>query len=303
MSEHTDIELIEEIKKRFELKDKALYDLRMTTRKLVDVNKKLQESESLRSNFLSNIRNEINNPLTSILGMSDRIASRKDATGHEECAAMAGIIYTEAFNLDFQLRTIFAAAEIEAGEAFPAISNIDVHNLILGVIDSYRHVADQKQVTVSFDRARESTPLSPPLPFFKTDPEKLQIIVSNLVSNAIKYSPEGSTITVKAGKHEDDLNILIEDSGIGIEEPDQQVIFERFRQLETGTTKSYSGHGLGLSVTKALVELLNGSISVASIKGKGSIFTVRIPESKTETEVDVFSDAGNELIFEDQEKF
>ncbi len=216
---------------------------------------------------------------------------------------MAGIIYKEAFDLDFQLRNIFVAAEIEAGEAFPAISNVDVHKLIRAVIDSFIHVANQKQVTICFDWAGMSSPPDPPLPFFKTDPEKLRIIVSNLVSNGVKYSPEGGEVMIKAWTHEGRLNIIAEDSGIGIDEADQQVIFERFKQLETGTTKSYLGQGLGLSITKALVELLNGTISVASIKGKGSIFTVLIPESKTEAEVDVFSDEGNEFIFEDGEKF
>jgi len=302
MSKLTDIELIEEMKRRVEEKDKALYDLRMITRKLEDVNRKLQESEALKSNFLSNIRNEINNPLTSILVLADDIASVKD-TNREECASMAGIIYTEAFNLDFQLRNIFVAAEIEAGEAFPAISNVDVHKLILGVIDAYRHVAHQKQVTIDFDWASDSPPPNPPLHYFKTDPGKLQIIVSNLLSNAVKYSPEGSKVRFKAWRHEGHLNILQEDSGIGIDEADQQAIFERFRQIETGTTKSYSGHGLGLSVIKALVELLNGTISVVSIKGKGSIFAVLIPESKAEAEVDVFSDEGNEFTFEGEEKF
>ncbi len=315
MAKLTDIELIEEIRKRVEEKDKALHDLRVITRKLEDVNGKLQESEALKSNFLSNIRNEMINPLTSILLMSDNIASVKGGAGCEECASMGGVIYAEAFNLDFQLRNIFAAAEIEAGEAFPAISNVDAHKLMLGVIDSYRHVANQKKVTFCVDWAIEYTPLNPPVSggesrglngeerFFKTDPEKLRIIVSNLLSNAVKYSHEGSGVMVKAWRHEGRFNILVEDSGIGIDESDHQVIFERFRQLERGTTKSYLGQGLGLSVTKALVELLNGSISVASMKDKGSIFTVFIPEAKPEGEVDVFSEEGNEFIFEDKEKF
>ncbi|MGD0281591.1 MAG: sensor histidine kinase, partial [Dissulfurispiraceae bacterium] len=106
MSEHSDIELIEEMKKRFEEKNRALHDLRMMTRKLEDVNRKLQESEALKSNFLSNIRNEINNPLTSILVVAAEIAAVQGA-GCEECISMAGIIYKEAFDLDFQLRNIF----------------------------------------------------------------------------------------------------------------------------------------------------------------------------------------------------
>lgn len=298
MSELTDLELIEEVKKRFEAKNKALYDLKMMTRKLEDVNKRLQESESLKSNFLSNIRNEIINPLTSILVMSDEITTGKSG-GCEECSTMAGIIYAEAFNLDFQLRNIFAAAEIEAGEAYPAVSIVDVPKLMSHVIGLYRPIAGQKRVNINFDWSGETGQEH----LFKTDSGKLHTVVSNLLSNGIKYSLEGGCVSMKAWRHEGCLNIVAEDSGIGIDESDQQVIFERFKQLETGTTKSYLGQGLGLCVTKALVELLNGTISVASIKGKGSIFTVLIPESTTDTEVDVFSDEGNEFLFEDGEKF
>jgi len=300
MSERTDSDIIEEVKNRFEEKNKALFDLRMMTRKLEEVNRKLLESEALKSDFLSNIRNEINNPLTSILVMSNNMASMK-APGCEECASMGCIIYAEAFNLDFQLRNIFAAAEIEAGEASPFISNVDIHRFILDLIDSYKHVADKKLVAITFDQTGES--MSPTAAFFKTDPSKLQLIVSNLLSNAIKYSREGGSVTVKAWKHNEQLNIAVEDSGIGIDESDRQAIFERFRQLDTGTTKCYLGQGLGLSVAKALVELLDGTISVASIGEKGSIFTVVIPEAKSEGDMDIFSEEGNEFLFDEGETF
>lgn len=298
MARLTENELIEELKKRFDENHKALYDLRAMTRKLEDVNRKLEESEALKTNFLSNIRNEIINPLTSILALSHELAGQTDPACRE-CSRMSNSIFFEAFNLDFQLRNIFTAAEIEAGEAVPGISNVDIEMLIRNVIDSFMHLINSRQLVVSFDCAVVSEHER----FFRTDSEKLKTIALNLLSNAIKFSPGGGSILVKAWRHDGQLNLLVEDSGIGIDESDQQAIFERFRQLDSGVSKNYSGHGLGLSITKALVELLSGTISVASIKGKGSIFTVFIPESHSDMPVDVFSTDGDEFIFEDEEKF
>lgn len=298
MSKLTDSELIEELKNRFDDKDKALFDLKVTTRKLEDVNRKLQESESLKSGFLSNIRNEINNPLTSIIGMSREIRSGQ-ITDSATLYSLASTIFNEAFNLDFQLHNIFAAAEVEAGETTLSSSNVDLKKLMLDVIDSFRHIAEENHLSVTFDCKAEQADCH----FFRTDPESLQVIASNLLSNALKYTPEGGTVTISVIRHEGSLDLVVEDSGIGIDEANYQVIFERFRQLDTGAAKKYGGHGLGLSITRALVELLNGSISVRSVLNKGTVFTVVLPETGPGMASGVFSDEGNEFIFDEEEKF
>lgn len=298
MSKLTDSELIEELKNRFDDKDKALFDLKVTTRKLEDVNRKLQESEALKSDFLSNIRNEINNPLTSIIGMSREIKSGPP-TDSSTLYSLASTIFNEAFNLDFQLHNIFAAAEVEAGETTLSSSNVDLKKLMLDVIDSFRHIAEENRLSVNFDCKAEQADCH----FFRTDPEYLQVIASNLLSNALKYTPEGGTVTISVNRHEGCLDLVVEDSGIGIDEANYQVIFERFRQLDTGATKKYGGHGLGLSITRALVELLNGSISVKSVLNKGTVFTVVLPEAEPGMASGVFSEEGNEFMFDEEEKF
>lgn len=297
MHKLTDSELIEELIKRFDDNKKVLSALQVVNDKLVDVNKKLQESEALKSNFLSNICNEIKNPLTSILFMAKELGSN-EMLNLETVSSMANTIYTEAFNLDFQLRNIFAAAEFEAGEAFPGISKVDINSLIYSSIELFLHKADDKRINITFTSLCKSEENS----YFNTDPEKLQHVINNLLSNAIKYSFEKGLVEITACKKEGNLNISVKDHGIGIDESEHKAIFDRFKQLDSGISKSYLGHGLGASVAKSMIDLLNGTISISSVEGQGSTFTLSIPEAKSETAVDTSSGDGNEFFFEAEEE-
>ncbi|MBI5894160.1 MAG: HAMP domain-containing histidine kinase, partial [Deltaproteobacteria bacterium] len=237
----SDKELIEGLVNRLSVKDKAINDLTVVTKKLETLNNKLLDSENTKSQFLSNIRNEINNPLASIMGLS-KIISTSEGLLNPDIISMGNAIYKEAFNLEFQMENIFAAAEIEAGEAALSVSNVDIKSLIQHTIDSFNHWACEKKIKVALNlidyiKKGES--------FFKTDPKKFQLIVSNLLANAIEYSFEEGQVDVKIWKNGDSLNTSIKDNGIGIDEKDHRIIFDRFRQLDTGLTKSHRGHGLG----------------------------------------------------------
>ncbi len=297
MNKIKDKDLMTELKKRFEEKDRALYSLRAASRNLKDLNQKLRESEEMKSNFLSNIRNEINNPLSSIIGLSKTLSLGQELSG-KDVTIMAYMIHMEAFYLDHQLRNIFAAADIEAGETKLTRSHVDIVALINNTIESFRQSMREKELKLNFkhvslDGNKEGAD-------FQTDPEKVQLIFSNLLSNAIEFSKRGGVIEVNAQKKGDRLSISIKDQGIGIEKSDQKTIFDRFRQLDTGTQKSHRGHGLGLSIARALVELLKGDISVSSAKNKGSTFAFSIAGSDVDTDADTFSEFGNVYIFEEE---
>ena len=287
--------LLDELKKRLEENRIAVANLRTMTQNLEAVNEKLRQSESLKTDFLSNIRNEINNPLTSIMGLTKQIVDKKaDADRARE---MAGMIYHEAFDLDFQLRNIFAAAELEAGETTLSVAQVDVAALIR---DRSRRSAirpRRKRLSVDF-RARPKGRIT-----FKTDPEWLQKVISNLLANAIEFCREGKRVTLRAWREGVRLNIAIADEGPGIPEADRKKVFDRFVQLDTGVRKRHKGHGLGLSIAKALVEMLNGSIVLTGNKGKGCVFTVSLAEMETDRAVDVTSGDGNEFIFGDGTQF
>ena len=288
----TDDELIEELSNRFAQSRKAFSDLSVVNRKLLEMNERLGRSESVKSNFLSNIRNEINNPLNVIIGLAGQLAIVGE--GSEEIVSISSLIGAEACHLDFQLRNIFMAAELEAGEVSPRCVKAHIASVLRDLVDSFLHVAAKKNVTLNL-----VVPEDKNAGIAVLDGEKFHIIVSNLLSNAIEYSSEGGIVTVLFSVDGDGyLHISVQDRGVGIAPEDHQRIFDRFVQLETGTTRSHLGHGLGLSITKALVDLMEGNISLISEPGEGTMVTVTIPPCSIMDDRDSFSEAGNLFLFD-----
>ena len=285
--------LIKELQKRLTDNRKALNDLRVLTKKLETLNAKLAESEAVKGNFLSNIRNEINNPLASIMGIAKQLAGGN--ADIETTQRMAQTILNEAFDLDFQLRNIFTAAELEAGEATLGVSKVDVDSLIHNLLDSYSHRAAEKKLTIDLAwnvLRKEGEPV-----YFHTDSEKLETILSNLLANAIEFNKEGKKVKMTINREENRLTVSIEDEGIGIPAEQRDNLFTRFRQLDTGSRKIHRGHGLGLSITKALAEMLDGKIAFATAAAGGCIFTISINEAGSGAQAETLSEEGNEFLF------
>ena len=292
MSELTDKELIDELKKRFDQNKKALAEVQHLNEELKEVNKKLEDSEALKSHFLSNITNEIINPFSSILGLAKNIMSLKKADW-KKVQSMVSMIYHEAFNLDFQLRNIFVAAKIEAGEIYPEVLNVDIRQTIKSVIDAFKYELDKKELTVDYKFDIE--PVRGDIYYFKTDPEKIKLIITNHLSNAIKYSHKGGNIYIHVWEENENLHVSVKDEGEGISKENQRIIFDRFKKLDSGIDSIHRGHGLGLSINKGLLDLLDGDIDIATEEGKGSKFTITIPEAKSNISGFAFDD--NEMFF------
>ncbi|MDT8421742.1 MAG: HAMP domain-containing sensor histidine kinase [Desulfuromonadales bacterium] len=286
-----DQELVDTIRDRLDSNRKALHDLREVTRQLEMMNRKLQESEALKSHFLSNIRNEINNPLTSIMGLSRQLIAKPDAV--ENTALVGPMIYLEAFNLDFQLQNIFIAAELEAGESLPAYARVDVAGVVDTVLDQQGHQLSRKNIAL---KVTVEKPL-----LFVSDAHKLQIIIMNLLSNALEFSPDGGEVEIRAEPRDGGLYLMVRDGGIGIAAADQDQVFDRFKQLESGTTKRHPGHGLGLSICKSLAELMEGSVTLVSAPGEGCRVEVFLPE--VSIDVNMTAQDSNVFLFDEPEEF
>lgn len=297
MNKIDDAMLLAELKRRLEESRIAVDNLRSMTQNLEAVNEKLRQSEALKSDFLSNIRNEINNPLTAILASAKQIMDKK--IDIQTARALASIVYHEAFDLDFQLRNIFTAAEIEAGEVTLGAAAVDIEALIRGQLAAFSHKAQAKRLHMEFSCESNDGKTQR----FRTDPDKLQKIISNLLANAIEFNNEGKGVFVNCRRMGEQLTISISDEGIGIPAADRKKVFDRFVQLDSGVRKRHRGHGLGLSITKALVEMLGGSITLACEEGKGCVFAVSIPEMHGESGADASSADGNEIIFEEGTQF
>ena len=298
MNAYSDKELISELTVRLEAYSKTLEEMKALNDELKIVNKKLEDSEALKSHFISNITNEIVNPFASIIGLSKNILSAKKEDW-KTIISMVSLIHSEAFNLDFQFKNIFVAAKLEAGEVSPEILKVDINSLIEGVLDSFKIEAKKKRVSFSFDF--NITPGVEKIYYFNTDPEKLRLIISNLISNAIKFSPPGENIEINVSMHKNNLNVSVKDHGPGISSEDQKIIFDRFRRLDSGINSLNRGHGLGLSVNKALLDMINGKVKINSEKSEGAEFIVSIPEHNSKTEG--FSYGGTETYFEEEEIF
>ena len=290
----TDEELLGELKRRFDENKKMLDDERGLIEELNTVNQKLLASEHLKSNFLSNIRNEINNPIASILELSKNI--KEGEMDVEAMKRFAALIFSETFDLDFQLRNIFLSAEIEAGESPLSVVSVNISSLISTVLDSFQSKIKKKGIELILTNLIEENTI------FKTDTEKLHLILSNLLANAIQFNDFGGQIEILTKIENNQFYFSIKDNGIGIAEDELEKIYDRFHQIESGTTKTYGGHGLGLSITKALLEILEGNITVYSELGSGSNFVIEINELDfSEGDEDIYSSDGNDFLFDQDE--
>jgi len=294
MGNLSDKQLLKELRDRLDERRNYEEEVKELSKEYQEVTRKLKESEALKSHFISNISNEIVNPFTSILGLSKSILA-VEKHDWKKVVSMVALIHSEAFNLDFQLRNIFVAAKIEAGEIQPNIAKVNIRSLIQTVIDAFNLVARKMsieidlQFNIDFGFGKNF--------YFKTDSEKLKLVVSNLINNALKYSYKDSKVIVTVWVDDDLLSMSVQDFGTGISEKNQKIIFERFKRLDSGINSINRGHGLGLSITKALLDVLGGNIEINSKKGEGSTFTIALPEARNI--VDGFSGDGNDIFFDE----
>jgi len=287
----SDSELLHELQRRIDSNKKALEEQTALLAQLRAVNEKLLLSERLKTNFLSNIRNEINNPVASVLELSKAIS--EENLGEAQIRKFARLIYNDVFSLDFQLRNILHSAEIEAGECAFAPVAINIASVIDNVIGHFAHQVAKKQIRLTVNNRLDREII------FYTDPEKLHLVLSNLLSNAIQFNHEQGSVTVDARMEGEQLLVSVSDNGPGIKDEHKQLIFDRFKQIEEGSTKTYGGRGLGLAITKALLEAIDGEIAMESETGRGSTFTIRVNGTQGGEYGGIFSSDGNDFLFND----
>ncbi len=296
MSENiTNEVLIEELQKRFSEYQNTLKELIKVNKDLKDVNVKLAESEKLKTHFLSNIANEIINPFTAIIGLSQNIID----AGPEDFDAikkMSSYIYNEASFLDFQLKNIFAAAEIEAGESEPMFSKINIIETIKTIKDRYEYAAKDKSIEIIFCNKIEQNEY-----LVVSDHEKISLIISNLLNNAIKYCKLNKSVEICIYIENNIVNISVKDKGEGISEEKKQQIFDRFNRTKNIINSEERGAGLGLSISLYFAELIEAEIIFSTTSGVGSKFILKLNQGNLD--IESFSGDDNQIFFEDIETF
>jgi len=280
-----------ELNNELEMCREQLLQLKMENEELVrnlyQVNEKLHDSERLKGHFISNIMNEIVNPFGSILALAQNIRQLKDSE-MSQAYRMSELIFDEAFHLDFQLKNIFTAALIEAGKEKLKFSAININLLSEYVSQYFNSLLQKKNIRLSISLNNELAPGT--VISFASDWEKLDLILKNLISNSIKYSPEDSDISLTFILRKENLLIEVSDHGKGINENDRKVIFDRFKQLDEKINSINTGHGLGLSIVQTYTEMLGGEVSMKDNSEGGIRVIVSIPESDETREWDDLED-------------
>jgi signal transduction histidine kinase len=255
---------------------------------------KLREAEQGKSDFLSNVRNEINNPLTSILGLTARMM---ELGTDEKISKLSRLVHQEVFELDYQMRNILAASEVEAGEVNLMPSQVDIAELVNAQILYLQPRTKSNNITIQFINEIQPDKL------FFTDPSLLQIIIVNLLANAVEFSQKNSKTIIKSKIEDGSLYLFVQDFGSGIDSSKQSRIFERFHQLDTGSTKEHRGQGLGLAIVVEFVSMLGGGINCDSASNIGTTITIKLPELVSASESTNSTSFGNEILFTEGEEF
>jgi signal transduction histidine kinase len=258
-------------------------------KELQSVYQKLETSEKYKSHFLSNMRNSIVNPFSSIMGLSEHIIKVQNHDW-KKVIRISALMHSEAYDLDFQFKNIFCAAEVEAGDKTPVPVSVSVQDFISREINSQRFLFRKKGLNWRIEHKGLIND-------FYTDPAFLSLILSNLLHNAYKYSHKGGEIHISTVKTEKNLEIYVKDLGIGISNENKKTIFNRFQRINQEINSIDGGHGLGLSTVKMLMELLNGEVSVDSKVNEFTEFKLVIPEMEAPIEEMSENDEDDDMNF------
>ena len=248
-------------------------DHKQTLENLRIAKNKAEESDRLKSNFLANMSHEVRTPMNAITGFSQML--EYENLTKEKRREYIRLLGEGCLNLTNLIDDIIDFAKIESGEVKIEKKEFNPHPIMEFLHDHFTNeiIKRNKNELILIYSNENKDPDSK----IFTDPVRLKQILSNLLDNAIKFTEKGRIEFGFIQNKKNEIDFFVRDTGIGLEDSYQEIIFERFRQIDEGATRKYGGAGIGLSISKSLVDLLNGKIWVESTLGKGSTFHVKMP--------------------------
>lgn len=235
-------------------------------------NLKLLETSRLKSQFLATMSHEIRTPLNAIIGFSQLLLRPNKSAIDPHHRDIIERILNNGKHLLMLLNEILDFSKLEAGRLEIKPSLFNLQKLINLTVLEFQSLAHEKNLAIEVDMRLSNVEIM-------NDPERLRQVLVNLLSNAIKFTPSGKVWIEATELAPDMVEIAVCDTGIGIHPEDVNYIFEPFRQLDQSIARRHTGTGLGLAVTKSLVQMMNGRILVESRLGEGSMFRVQIPRN------------------------
>ena len=243
-------------------------ETRLHLQALEVAHQELMELDRLKSDFVSTVSHELRSPLAVIEGFARTLVEHFDRIDPETEKESLEIILKKATILEGLIANILDMSRIEAGKLEVRFEVLDLRELCRRVMgDQERMVETHEIELVAPDREVKVV----------ADPERVEVVLGNLMRNATKFSPEGGTVTISVRETGEMAEVSVTDEGIGVHMEEQERIFDRFYQVDSGENRAFSGTGLGLYITSELLRAMGGAITVDSEPGKGSTFTFTLP--------------------------
>ncbi|MCP5005307.1 MAG: response regulator [Planctomycetes bacterium] len=272
-------EELEEQKKRAEKKN---VELRAAQRLIEEKAKDLELSSKYKSEFLTNMSHELRTPLNSILLLSRLLADNKDNVLTEDYVESASSIHSSGSELLKLINDILDLSKVEAGKMEVNMGDMYLQDVCDSMVRGFKPLAEEKGLCLKVD-IEEGLP-----PSIRTDQQRVEQIIKNFLSNAFKFTKQGAvTLNIcrptkqKTGyAGEESIVFSVTDTGMGIPKDKQRLIFGAFQQVDGTTSREFGGTGLGLSISRELTNLLGGAIFMESCEGKGSTFSLCLPEKR-----------------------
>lgn len=252
-------------------------DKKLMIDELIDAKVRADEMNRVKSYFFANMSHELRTPLVGILGFSEVL--KGELKDQPELSRMIDLINTSGQRLLETLNMILNISKLEAGKLDVRLTDANIIPLLETSFNLFSSVAKKKNLNYNLIKPKDEV-------ICRIDPSLFQNIFNNLINNAVKFTKQGG-VTVKVNLNKENVTIEVSDTGIGIPESHQAIIWEEFRQASEGITRSFEGTGLGLTIVKKYTELLGGKIHLKSKIGEGSSFTVEFPIVKGKLDPDL----------------
>jgi signal transduction histidine kinase len=249
------------------------FELDKSRKMLEESNQKLMELDQIKSRFFANISHELRTPLTLLLAPLESLLRRFNL--EPDTKDLLVTMHSNGMRLLKLINDLLDLVRLESGRMEVKREPLEVAGFVKGLASAARQVADDK-------RLRLETVVDPALGTVLGDKDKLEKIVLNLMFNALKFTPSGGRVELRADKQDKDFVLTVADTGMGISEKNLPHVFDRFWQADGSSKRKYQGVGIGLALVKELVEIQGGKVTVQSQEGKGTTFTVTLPYQKAE---------------------
>ena len=226
-----------------------------------------------KSTFLTNMSREIRTPLTAIIGFAEAVAEEAETIELSEDTSIghhSSLIEKSGKHLLNTLEGVLNLSKLKVGQMKWRMRSVDLSEQAWEIAEEFQNKAEEKEIDLRVEIEDE-------VPRARADVGGVSIMLQNLVSNAIKYTPGGGTVWVRVSRKGDWATVEVEDTGIGMEQETVEQIFEPFQQVSKGLTREYDGSGVGLIVTRKVIEGMNGNLEIETEPGNGSRFTIQLP--------------------------